>query len=728
MQEAGRVASKYLIVRDAESAQAAAVVFAERRQYLTREQALNGSRNLLDGADILIWSTPNVQDVQRDRDVALELVKDAQRTRIMDMTVPTAEMFTPEECVKHGINHAALEQWAITCKAIIEIPKPPADEAEPINRDSPDPTLPGTSDERSDDAAAVDPPSMPLAPDESRPFTAAPDDSGRPMPDLLPIEAYSDEQPQPYVETRIEYEEKPHELEDWPEPLDLFKGGYSREANPDHFPAVIRAAGGDAAARIGCGKGECYLGFLTAYSGAADHRFGVQRRSEDPTDLENPRIWGAVVGVAGGKKSPAIKIPHLPLSAIDESLVIDCMKAEEKNNREMLQYENAKRAWAAEKDASKREASIPKAPERVPKPRIIVEDLTLQAAGGIAKDNPRGIHLKTDELSSWVGSFDQFSKGSADRGHWLASYDGGRRVIDRVGTGHTVVPNWSVSLAGTITPAAIRTFSGKLNEDGLLQRMMIVISTKAIIGENRAPDAEAWAAHCDIMNNLYALNYYGERGIKLSKGAQDVYDAFVVKLYELKASSIFSGSIQSHLAKWEGLAPRLMLLYQMIHACQYPNRYPDPEIPREFAEMVCSLLMEWLLGHILEFWFNVLDRAPHSDHVQWIAGYILAHNSTEVTQRELQRHYPKWDGVSESMKAAVFNTLTDAGWVRSQTFKLSKAGLPRRHDVNPAVHQFAAKAQSEKASRARTVKIMNSLGRDQPIRPTGSDLDYPEPH
>lgn len=725
MQVAGSGAAQYLIVREAAHVVHAVGVFGERRKCITAQMALNGSRNDLDGADVLIWGTANVQDIARDRALAIELAPDCLRVRLIDMSVPNAEMCTPPEASASGWDYDALTLWAVGAKAIITVPKPPTQEdVITINAGSADPSVPAlppvlsASKEQSEDSV------IPLSePPEPAPlmWTAVVGNfSGKmsmplEMPDSLPIEAYAEES-HSYVETRNNahlYVEKPHNLEDWPEPLDLFKTGYAREANPDHFPAVIRASGGDAAGRIGCGKGECYLGFLLAYSGAADHRFGVQRRSEDHTDLENPRLWGAVVGPAGGKKSPAIKVPHLPLGSIDEALIMQCIEADEKNNRETLQHENAKRAWAAEKDTAKRDANIPKTPERHPKPRIIVEDITLQAAGPIARDNPRGIHLKTDELSAWIGSFDQFTKGDADRGHWLAAYDGGRRVIDRVGAGHTVIPYWSASLAGTITPAAIRKFSGKLNEDGLLQRMMIVISHKSVIGENRKPDARAWANHCEVTNNLFALTFYNERGIRFSKGAQDVYDAFLIKLYAMKESSIFSGSIQSHLAKWEGLAPRLMLLYQMIYACEHANRYPEPEIPKEIAQQVCAMLMEWLLGHILEFWFNILDRAPYSDHVQWIAGYILAHNLTEVTQRELQRHYPKWEGLSDAVKSAVFSTMTDAGWVRSQTFKLAKTGLPRRHDVNPDVHQFAEKALSEKASRAQTVRIMNGLGRTE---------------
>ncbi len=686
------VVPQYLILRDEIHARHAKTVFGDRRICITRDQARNGSRNLLDDADVLIWGDNSAQDCKRDMALAMELAPDCKRLRMIDMSEPTAEMFTPPEAAKHGISYEALSIWATQVGAIKDIPKPPAQETElePINAGSP-----GRPESESS-PAPMDIPAL-----------------GEPAPPLdpLPDDFYGLDVSRETIEPT--FEELPHSYgieDDWGiEPLDLFKTGYTREIDLDTVPTVISRSASDAASRIGCGTGECVLGYLTTYSGAADHRFGVAPRSEDPTYVEGPRIWGAVVGPAGGKKSPAIRVPHIPLDSINDGLLKKLGEIDSLNSLQALEYENERRSWASGKDKSNR-GDPPQPKERKDKPRIIVEDLTLQAAGPIARDNPRGVHVRSDELSAWIGSFDQFTKGEADRGHWLSSYDGGGRTIDRVVAGHMYIPNWSVSLAGTITPSAIRKFSGKLNEDGLLQRMMIVISTRSEIGENRKPDAKAWLNHCTIVQNLYALEFYNERQVKLSQGAQDVFDAFLKDLYILKASSIFSGAIQSHLSKWEGLAPRLMMLYQLIQAAQHPNRLPDPEIPQEFAEQVTRLLMDWLLGHILEFWFNVLDRNPQTAHIQWVAGYILAHNLQEITQRELQRDYRLWDNLSQFAKEQVFTTLTDAGWVRSGTPNKAKSGLPRRHQVNPAVHQFKAKAEKEKQDRKRVVGIMQNLG------------------
>ncbi len=332
-------------------------------------------------------------------------------------------------------------------------------------------------------------------------------------------------------------------------------------------------------------------------------------------------------------------------------------------------------------------------------------------AAVLLQTNPGGLLLYVDELSAWMGSMNQYNGGDTDGAFWLSGYDGGGFPVDRIGRGSIWVPNNSTSILGTITPSAMRKFAGKLPEDGQLQRLIPVMSTRDVIGENREPVKGLWERYCTIVENLANLRYNEVRGIGLSKGAQDVFAGFLEWLYEIKTSNVFDGAMKSHLSKMQGMAPRLMLLWHMIYTAQDKDRFPAPEIPAEIAEQVCALMKDWLLGHIMEFWTNVIGQSAHSEHVGWIAGYILAHDCEFITQRELQRHYKKWDKLAEQVKIATFNSLTDGCWTEPDSTTFSKHGVPRRHLVNPKVRQWKERALKERESREKVVKLLNSLGK-----------------
>lgn len=704
MQEAGRVASKYLIVRDAENVQAAATVFGERRQYLTREQALNGSRNLLDGADILIWSTPNVQDVQRDRDVALELVKDAQRTRIMDMTVPTAEMFTPEECVKHGINHAALEQWAITCKAIIEIPKPPADEAEPINRDSPDPTLPGTSDERSDDAAAVDPPSMPLAPDESRPFTAAPDDSG-PMPESLPIEAYAEEGSySPFkpvlVESKPSHWQRPDHRPTapvWPpEPVDFWKSAKVPEMRHEWMPPSLADLWCEEALTWGADPGIFGMFGIGTCAGALPNYIQIQVK-QDSRWIKATRLWLLVNAYSGSMKSPILVAMARALEELQEELMAEVAFLQKKYIDDKDIYEKQRQKYIAAR-ANNEPAEPPQEPEIPSKNRLIVKNATAEIYADLLSENGgRGILGIHDEIVGKITGQNQYKRGGDDMEEFLRLRDGGRHSVDRKGR-VVMVQEFGMAMIGGTQPDRIRDVVRRydLTSNGFLQRFNIYTAREATLDLDR-PEHGDYERMTDIVQRLYHMQHQGP--VQFSEGAREVRLAFREWAYQVRSPEWVPDSLRSHLSKYNDFFAEFCLTYHAIESADMHSAYIQPEVSEATAQRVSNLMRECLYVHAEAFYNeNINGDGELLKDVRYLAEKLLAKNPGQIDLTWITQGWTKWRTFKPWQKKGILTMLMESGWISSLDPRGYVEGMTFKALVNPVLQsRFGAYVDSAKA-------------------------------
>ncbi len=104
-----------------------------------------------------------------------------------------------------------------------------------------------------------------------------------------------------------------------------------------------------------------------------------------------------------------------------------------------------------------------------------MDDVTLEKALEICAENTGGVMFLKDELSGWFGSMDAYrpSGKNKDRSVYIEAYNGGRRTVDRMSR-HTSVENWSLSIYGTIQPEPLWKLFNKSEDDGLLQRFLII--------------------------------------------------------------------------------------------------------------------------------------------------------------------------------------------------------------------------------------------------------------
>ena len=426
---------------------------------------------------------------------------------------------------------------------------------------------------------------------------------------------------------------------------------------------------------------------LTVCGAAIKDAIQLQVKTYDRGWMESARIWTALIGDPSTKKTPITRTAARPLVKIDDEL--------------WDKYTDALARYNALDKEKKKGAEPP------PQVRLRLEDTTIEAAQEVLKDTPGGVLLLQDELSGWFGSMDKYSghRGAAkDRGFWLQAWNGGSYAFNRVSRGAGMVGNLSVSVLGGIQPELIRKVAADTHDDGLLQRLFPIVLRAATVGID-APISTATGAYNTLVEKLYALtpgsiSFWGagasfHNHLEFDAAAQAVRQELERKHLDLMKLEVLNKKLAAHIGKLDGLFARLCIIWHCVENC-------GGDIPRHItaatARRVADFLHQFLLPHTLAFYSGVLALADDHDRLAAVAGFILAHKLTRVTNRDIARGDRTMRGLTRHETEEVFEQLEALGW-------LSRTPGPRPSDaphwlVNEHCHQlFAERAKMEAARR-----------------------------
>lgn len=328
---------------------------------------------------------------------------------------------------------------------------------------------------------------------------------------------------------------------------------------------------------------------------------GNSRRIEvNSTWSEPAAVWAAVVGDMGRKKSPPFKIASQPLQDQQDELDDQHVEGDDETKEP---------------------------PRRV----LIATDATIEKLAGILQDNPRGIGVFRDELSSWFVNLTKYGRGGSDVAHWLELFsDGSLRIHRKTGTPKYVsVRLANVSLCGTIQPEALeRCLRGGNVENGLASRFLFVAPPKTLVTElpKAVPESTVRKWSVCIRRLLGFELPLDDRGrplpvhLPLSDEARAVWEAFYLEHQRRIYNAV--GAYAGALSKLERYALRLGLIFHLI--AQADDPLGDDTLPITGEAMQSAVAaVEWFIdetARIYDHWSESTDDRRLRRLLEWLQG------------------------------------------------------------------------------------------------------------
>src|SRR5690606_18122170 len=106
----------------------------------------------------------------------------------------------------------------------------------------------------------------------------------------------------------------------------------------------------------------------------------------------------------------------------------------------VAEYEVDLTTWKADRKKGGMEP-CPDKPTRPPRVRYMLSDATIEKVAEVVDENPRGVALVADELSSLLGGLGRYDgSAAAARGAYLSVWSGEPLVVDRKVSSSAYVP------------------------------------------------------------------------------------------------------------------------------------------------------------------------------------------------------------------------------------------------------------------------------------------------
>jgi putative DNA primase/helicase len=389
---------------------------------------------------------------------------------------------------------------------------------------------------------------------------------------------------------------------DWPEPTPLPNALPPVDPfDADLLPEALRGWVMDIAHRMQCPADFPAIAALVALSSLVGARAVVQPKAKDDWQVV-PNLWGAGVGRAGVKKSPAFSEALKPLirlqadeiekwQAAHEAWEIDCKVAAMQGDAN----EKKAKGLAEKNPAAARDLLAPV--DRPAEPlarRFIVNDATVEKLGELMQQNPWGTLSYRDELYGLLTGLDkQGQEGS--RAFYLQSYDGNQGyTFDRIGRGTVFIPRVCLAMIGGIQPGRIQGYvrdavSGGSGDDGLLQRFGLIVwpdITGDFVHVDQWPDTQAKQRAWAVFERLAALEPASDTEPvvwRFDDAAQALFVEWLVPFeMEIRSEDLHPAMV-SHLSKYRKLIPALALLFALIDTPDSKGLIHERELMRALS-------------------------------------------------------------------------------------------------------------------------------------------------
>lgn len=290
-----------------------------------------------------------------------------------------------------------------------------------------------------------------------------------------------------------------------------------------------------------------------------------------PTWTEPAVVFACLIAESGTRKSEAWMSALRPITETDFEAAIEHDRLNKEweldNDLYTATHGNGKTSIIAGKEALR-----PKQPIRR---RITIGDITIETIVRELANNPRGLMLVEDELTSWFSSFGRYKSGGSgggDLAFWLKAHRAMPHIYDRKSGTQTSVllPRAAVSSYGTIQPRIVtKVFSRDFFQSGLVARLLLAYPPR-VQGEWRPrPLNEAVVCrYTKLLRDLWIIDRVKYEDWS-SKPGELLMTAEAERIwadhYNRGQGEQFhaEGDMSAMLAKLEGYTARFALLFAM---------------------------------------------------------------------------------------------------------------------------------------------------------------------
>lgn len=381
----------------------------------------------------------------------------------------------------------------------------------------------------------------------------------------------------------------------WPDPEPLPESLLPvRPLDSAIIPEVLKGWIFDSAERMSTAPDYGFAATLVMLSAIVGRSVGIRPKREDSWTV-SPNLWGAVIGSASVKKTPAIQDAFRPLHRLER-------KTREDYQAEIRNHE-------AEKDMAKlkiesirneiREATREKQTDELKKlkgklsdalgeseraapdvRRRYTVDTTMEKLGELlAKPvNGRGMLIFRDELSGWFAGLEKPGH-QTDRTFFLEGWNGNvPYTFDRLNRGTVSIDHLCISLFGGIQPSKIlpliQSTIRENGADGLFQRLQVLVypDEPPFLWIDRKPDEAAESRVYRVgealdSNQPEAFGAQPSANGHFLRFTPDAYGRFkewYTDLEAMKRGAEEHPAFVTHIGKYPKLMPALALIYHLI--------------------------------------------------------------------------------------------------------------------------------------------------------------------
>jgi hypothetical protein len=317
--------------------------------------------------------------------------------------------------------------------------------------------------------------------------------------------------------------------------------------------------------------------------------------------------------------------------------------------------------------------------------------VTTEKLGALAAALSRGLLLVRDELSGWLGGFDRYGGGGADRAFAIEMYGGRPYTIDRMKNAEPLrIRHLSIGVLGGVQPDKI---PGIIDgpDDGLASRLLwawpepvqgFTLPRKVVDdGEAR----HAFMRLVDLQPGTDDLGFPTPKRLRLSEAAADQIEAFAceMKTRAEEASGLFAGT----LGKARGHVLRLSLVLEYLWWSAETSG-PEPEGISEQATVAAAGLVDGYFVPMAERVYGDAAVPVSERRAMVLVRHLRKAGLVEFNARELRREIGGRLREAATMEGAC-KLLVEAGLVRPRFTRAGERGGRKagNYEVNPAVQR-----------------------------------------